>query len=370
MNETESRHIGRAGGDADEPSFAPVPISPAKESSSASAHTPPLGRAGGEDDEPTPPPSGAPLQIATAAPDEIVELPAPPRPRDASAASRGAGHWGWAATGLAFSGTVIWLAIKGAWLVRTSLALPLVFRIPALAVESAAIAVSAFWIVRIAGIFVSFRKRSDRDMPSYYRRIGASGAFALEYPEERRKRALEAVRNLSVRPVGMTREWESRAREFEADRKAVAERIVQTHSLLTAVKTATSPWKIVDVMAVFYNSTRMVERLARLYGQRCTGVQAFRLVCRWGFNLYVAGGLGEVMERGSDMTVEKATELLENTGGGPSWLGNVLPMAGKIFAKAGEGAANYYLCRRLGAAAIGAFRPALDSYKTSCSCSP
>lgn len=320
-----------------------------------------IGRAGGEDDEPAPS-SGGPVGTPTVVPDDFVSLPSrssdagEPRPED----DVRSGGWAAAAASLVFWGVVVWLFVQAAGLVRSTLALPVVFRVPALVAEAAAIGVAGLWIVRVVGFFVGFRGRSDADWPAYYRRIGKAGTFARSFPPERRERARRTVRDLAVRQAGMTKEWRKNAESFESERRGVADRIVGDHALLVAIKTATSPWKIVDVVAVFYNSTRMVERIARLYGQPCSGPQAFRLVCQWGFNLYVAGELGDVLEKGAEVTAEKAVELLQGTGGGLSWLGAVLPTAGKIFARTGEGAANYYLCKRLGMAAIGVFEPDLD----------
>ncbi len=360
MTASDFRSIGRAGGEDDEPSFVPVPA-PA---GSRDMETSPLGRRGGEDDEPAPS-SGAPLEIATVPPDDVVSLPArPTEPHDPHGREETGNGWAAAAASLVFWGVVAWLAVQVVGLVRATLALPLVFRVPALVAEAAAIGIGAVWVVRIVEVFVGFRKRSDADWPAYYRRIGGAGTFAREFPAEGRERARRTVRDLAVRQTGMTKAWRKDAEAFESERECVADRIAKEHALLVAIKTATSPWKIVDVLAVFYNSTRMVERIARLYGQPCGGPQAFRLVCQWGFNLYVAGELGDVMEKGAEMTTEKAAELLQNTGGGISWLGAVLPMAGKIFAKAGEGATNYYLCRRLGRKAIDAFKPDLDAPPT------
>lgn len=361
MNGSDELSIGRAGGGDDEPAFAAPPSRPAGRTADArSSEASALGRAGGEFDEPDSPPS-APVEVAAVEPDAFVSLPGPEGepdgPRDAGGSGNG---WFALAASLAFWGVAIWLAVQVAGLVRTTLALPLVLRVPALAGEAAAAAVTGIWLVRVAGLFFGFRKRPDGDWPAYYRRIGKSETFAREFPEEKRENALETVRFLSLRQAGMAKEWEAKAEAFESERRKVAEDIVGKHALLTAVKTATSPWKILDVAAVFYNNTRMVERIARLYGQRCTGPQAFRLVCQWGFNLYVAGELGDVMEKGAEATAGKAAELLQNTGGGLSWLGGVLPAAGKIFAKAGEGAANYYLCKRLGTAAVAAFGPDLS----------
>lgn len=361
MKPSESRSIGRAGGEDDEPPFAPVP---APDDSRAAEGNVPLGRSGGEDDEPAPS-SSAPVEIATVPPDDVVSLPTRPadsnEPHDREASGNG---WTAAAASLVFWGVVVWLAVQAAGLVRATLALPVVLRVPALVAETAAIGVAVLWIVRIVDLFVGFRKRSDADWPAYYRRIGNAGTFACEFPAERRERARRTVRNLAVRQIGMTKSWRKDADAFESEREALADEIAKKHALLTAIKTATSPWKIVDVLSVFYNSTRMVERIARLYGQPCSGPQAFRLVCQWGFNLYVAGELGDVMEKGAEMTTEKAVDLLQNTGGGISWLGTVLPMTGKIFAKAGEGAANYYLCKRLGRTAIDAFKPDLGKPPT------
>lgn len=361
MKRSDSRSIGRAGGEDDEP---PFPSVPAPDDSRAAEGNVPLGRSGGEDDEPAPS-SSAPVEIATVPPDDVVSLPARPadsdEPHDGEASGNG---WTAAAASLVFWGVVVWLAVQAAGLVRATLALPVVLRVPALAAEAAAIGVGVVWIVRIVDLFVGFRKRSDADWPAYYRRIGDAGTFVREFPAEGKERARRTVRDLAVRQIGMTKEWRKNADAFESEREDLADGIAKNHALLTAIKTATSPWKIVDVLAVFYNSTRMVERIARLYGQPCSGPQAFRLVCQWGFNLYVAGELGDVMEKGAEMTTEKAVELLQNTGGGISWLGTVLPMAGKIFAKAGEGATNYYLCRRLGRTAIDAFKPDLDNPPT------
>ncbi len=349
--------IGRAGGEDDEPSFASPPFAPR---TVVTSEVSPIGRTGEDDDEPPPVP-GWTAPSATVPPDEAVSLPSKPsRSKQPTRRKGPRNDWGAAATSLIFCGIVAWLSLQVAALVRATQALPLVFRVPALAAEAVALGIAIVWIVRIVWLFVGFRKRPDKDWPSYYRRIGQSGTFAEEYPDEARERARKSVRALAVRQTDLTKKWERDAVDFEKERRKVAEGIAKRHALLTAIKTATSPWKIVDVLAVFYNGTRMVERIARLYGQRCNSSQAFRLVCQWGFNLYVAGELGDVMEKGAEMTIEKAVELLQNTGAGISWLGTVLPMTGKIFAKAGEGAANYYLCYRLGKMAIDEFSPNLD----------
>lgn len=364
MQILESTAIGRPGGCDDEPDFEqPAPILP--EPGEQDGHpqeidgSGPIGRSGGDDDEPA-----AYLPSATTTPDKIVELPTAK-----SETSTGKKHedetssWIIGAGWIIFWGAIAWVVFQAVTIVVATVRLPFILRWPALAAEAAIFVFAAVWFARVVGFLVGFRKRCDTDPCGYYKRLVESETFRRQIPEPEREELLEEAKYLFVRRENFQREWESRRKAFEGKREKIAEGIVREHAVLTALKTATSPWKAVDVLAVFYNSTRMVERIAKLYDQPCGRSQAFRLVCRWAFNLYVAGELGEVMETGANMTVEKAAEYFENTGCGISWLGSVLPIAGKVFAKAGEGATNYYFCQRLGQKAIEAFKPDPEFWK-------
>lgn len=114
---------------------------------------------------------------------------------------------------------------------------------------------------------------------------------------------------------------------------------------LVAIKTAASPWKIVDMIAVIYNSTVMITKLAKLYNRRTSSQTAFRLVCRWIINIYIAGEMGEVAQGATEWA--SANDLISAT---------YKPLAGFI-GKVAEGGANAFLVYRLGCRAMTYFRP-------------
>lgn len=363
MNENEASAIGRAGSEDDEPVFAgtehtspfPPTETPSKQDVPDDVRS--LGRSGVDDDEPD-----AALPSAMTSPERHVTLPEE-RKTDANNEKADDSGSVWLATAfwIVFIGVLSWIGFQIAAILQSTFKLPFLLRWPAITVELALIVLAAVWLIRVAGFLVGFRKHRDATIYKYYERLKKSKPFADEIAKWRGRSCLterlKDLDRLSHHRDNYTTEWKRKRDEFEEWRKGIADETVKQYSILIAVKTATSPWKIVDILAVFYNSTRMVERIARLYGQSCNGPQAFRLVCRWTFNLYVAGKLGDIMEQSADMTVEKAVELLENQGDGFSWLGSLLPVTGKLFAKAGEGAVNYYLCCRLGRAAVAAFAP-------------
>lgn len=316
--------------------------------------SPSIGRSGDDEEEPS-----ETRPTITVAPEDDGPLQSPDNPEKVSSGGENddGGTWLAGAGRLVLWGVLIWLGLQIMEVVGATFAMPLVLRVPALTAELAVVIVLVFWITRIAKRFVSFQKCDDANLPSYYQRLSQSNEFVKELPDKERDAFLSTVKELSVIRDNYRKEWIQKCNDFEKQREKGAIGIVKEHALLTAVKTATSPWKIVDVLAVFYNSTRMVERLAHLYGHQCSRQQAFRLICGWGFNLYVAGRLGDIMEKGADMTVEKAIDILKNSDNRFAWLAQVLPVAGKIFAKAGEGATNYFLCYRLGKQAIETFKP-------------
>ena len=114
---------------------------------------------------------------------------------------------------------------------------------------------------------------------------------------------------------------------------------------LVAIKTAASPWKIVDMIAVVYNSTVMITKLAKLYNRRTSSRAAFRLVCRWIINIYIAGEMGEVAQGATEWA--SASDLISAT---------YKPLAGFV-GKIAEGGANAFLVYRLGCRAMTYFRP-------------
>ena len=117
---------------------------------------------------------------------------------------------------------------------------------------------------------------------------------------------------------------------------------------LVAIKTAASPWKIVDMLAVVYNSTVMITRLAKLYNRRIYGSAGFRLVCRWIVNIYIAGEMGDAARGAVEWA--SANELISAT---------YKPLAGFI-GKIAEGGANAFLVYRLGNRAMEYLRPLVN----------
>lgn len=119
-----------------------------------------------------------------------------------------------------------------------------------------------------------------------------------------------------------------------------AEKIIRKYALVIAVKTAISPWRIVDMAAVFYNSTLMICEIAKVYNRRTSRASAFKLTIRWVINLCISGGIGDVAEAVAS----------------PDVISALIPVGAKFMGKAAEGGANAYLAWRLGKCSIEAFR--------------
>ena len=139
--------------------------------------------------------------------------------------------------------------------------------------------------------------------------------------------------------------WLLLFKEFQAMQDKRADEIIAKTWKLVALKTAASPWKIVDMLAVVYNSTMMIMRLARLYNRRSSRRAAFRLACRWIMNIYVAGEMGEAMQGAVEWA--SARDFISAT---------YKPLA-SLFGKVAEGGANALLVYRLGCRAVAYFRP-------------
>lgn len=123
-----------------------------------------------------------------------------------------------------------------------------------------------------------------------------------------------------------------------------ADEIIRRTWQLVAIKTAASPWKIVDMIAVIYNSTVMVTRLARLYNRRTSRPAALRLVCRWFINIFIAGEMGDATQGAVEWA--SANDLISST---------YKPLAGFV-GRIAEGGANAFLIYRLGCRAKLYFR--------------
>ena len=127
-----------------------------------------------------------------------------------------------------------------------------------------------------------------------------------------------------------------------------ADEIIKRTWQLVAIKTAASPWKIVDMIAVIYNSTVMVASLARLYNRRSSRHAAFRLVCRWFVNIYIAGEMGDAAQGAVEWA--SANDLISST------YKSLAGFVGRI----AEGGANAFLVYRLGCKAKSYYRALIN----------
>ena len=159
--------------------------------------------------------------------------------------------------------------------------------------------------------------------------------------------------------------WLADFKRFQALQRARANRIIGHYSKLIGLKTAASPWKIVDVFCVFLNSTLMVSDLAELYNRRVDKGSAFRLVFRWFFNIYISGELGQISAKAADAIGAQLKEPVKDSLSDQGWLdsdwaGTVaqsMPFLAKFAGKIVEGGVNAFFAIRMGRKAVAAFEP-------------
>ncbi len=175
-------------------------------------------------------------------------------------------------------------------------------------------------------------------------RYAADNGFAGGAGDRARQEVVGCLRRLRG-TVADSRGWLIEFARFQELQDGRAKEIVARAWKLVAIKTAASPWKIVDMLAVIYNSTVMIVRLARLYNRRVSRPAAFRLACRWIVNIYIAGEMGDATQGAVEWA--GANELISAT---------YKPLAGLV-GKVAEGGANAFLVYRLGLRAMDAFRP-------------
>lgn len=150
--------------------------------------------------------------------------------------------------------------------------------------------------------------------------------------------------------------------EFENFQRSLDTRsleIIKKYAKMIAVKTAASPWKAIDVISVFFNSTLMVCELAKVYHRKTTRHEASRLVVRWFVNLYISGELGQIAEGGADIISDGASEWIGSEGVA-AFVQPAVPLLAKFGGKIVEGGVNAYLAYRLGRRASEYFKELVD----------
>jgi uncharacterized membrane protein YcjF (UPF0283 family) len=145
--------------------------------------------------------------------------------------------------------------------------------------------------------------------------------------------------------------------QLAQDKQALV--IIKYYAKIIGIKTAASPWKGVDIIAVFFNSTLMVSKIAKVYHRQLSRQQAFRLVIHWFINLYISGELGQITEGTADAIAKGASEWLGEEGIS-AVLQPAVPLLAKFGGKIAEGGVNAYLAYRLGNRACEHFRELID----------
>jgi hypothetical protein len=159
--------------------------------------------------------------------------------------------------------------------------------------------------------------------------------------------------------------WLDDYNRFNDLQRSRANKIIGHYSKLIGLKTAASPWKFVDIICVFLNSTLMVADLAKLYNRRVDRSAAFRLVFRWFLNIYISGELGQISAKGAEAIGEQLKEPVKDSLSDLGWLdsdwaGTVaqsMPFVAKFAGKVVEGGVNAFFAIRMGRKAVAAFEP-------------
>ncbi|MCC5805908.1 MAG: DUF697 domain-containing protein [Opitutales bacterium] len=126
---------------------------------------------------------------------------------------------------------------------------------------------------------------------------------------------------------------------------AVANERIWHYTKIIGLKTAISPFPLIDALAVLYNTGRMLHDLALLYNRRIHRAQIALLLGLVIFQTYVASQAQEVLESGA----EEMSGFLSN---------NLARASGKLIgARIAEGTVNGLVARRLGRRALRYLRP-------------
>jgi uncharacterized membrane protein YcjF (UPF0283 family) len=156
-----------------------------------------------------------------------------------------------------------------------------------------------------------------------------------------------------------SREWVEDFREHvQAPMIKIAKYRINHYARLVAVKTAISPWPLVDIAAVCYNAIQMLNDLACIFGRRFSRPDSLRLMIRIFLNVYIAGETQEALT-----TIQQAVGKRlgpAGAGGEDQVFNSIFGDAAQSLAnlakasakKVGEGVVNGLLMRRLGNRAV------------------
>jgi uncharacterized membrane protein YcjF (UPF0283 family) len=203
--------------------------------------------------------------------------------------------------------------------------------------------------------------RLDSPLYRQFRTLGFA-PDALKRLDECRQRLLQESRPISAR------EWiDEFRRDWLAALDATARARINRYGKFVALKTAISPYAILDFLVVIYNNFRMLQDLCLLYQVRTGHAGTVYLLGLCIFQAFMAGAVNEALdalgEEGVEEGAEAGTDVLSD--GAPELsesLGRILSGVGEQFLgtaarKAAEGVANWFFLRRIGRQAMRLLQP-------------
>ena len=208
--------------------------------------------------------------------------------------------------------------------------------------------------------------RLDAPLYRQFRTLGF-GPESLKRLDECRQRLLRESRPIS------SNEWiDEFRRDWLATLDAMACARISRYAKFVALKTAISPYAILDFLVVLYNNFRMLHDLCLLYQVRTGLAGTVYLLGLCIFQAFMAGAVNEVLDAiGEDGVEEGADAAAESLGDGApelveeasrEGLSRILSGVGEKFLgsaakKAAEGMANWFFLRRIGRQAMWLLQP-------------
>jgi uncharacterized membrane protein YcjF (UPF0283 family) len=258
-------------------------------------------------------------------------------------------------------------------------------------------------LARAAMFFSRLSKRPQIDLeqlrsPGYYDTKGqyekARNQFLVPFVEDLRDLSgedraqfaalaggegiFDSAERLAIKDRAITnREWiDEFLDNIQEPLVAAAEERVTHYAKWVALKTAISPWPLVDVAAVLYNSSLMVTDLAIIFNRRFTRPDTVRIMLHLFFAIYISGQAQQAVEsvagamtgapdHASDAAVGAAEADLASDGsfledlhsGAANILGGTMNALKGVGSKVVEGLVNALIVRRLGHRVIEMLKP-------------
>ena len=147
-------------------------------------------------------------------------------------------------------------------------------------------------------------------------------------------------------------------RDFQSQLDELARARIEYHARRVAIKTAVSPYGLVDAMITVYYGLALMGDLCRIYALRIGRAGTAVLLAWVFFQAYVAGRIDDMQKAAEPDVDNYLTDMLTDA----AWLGDMgakitARVTGKITLSLAAGTANYIMFRRLGSYAIGLLQP-------------